>query len=66
MSRIRVVAQITLEGPAFFEGRNVSKEEAASAVLESLNDAYEEVIDGVTLDAVILSVEEVGDVHNQA
>lgn len=66
MGRIRVVTRVTLEGPDTYEGRKVSKEEAAQSVLESFNEAFEELIDGATLDCVILSVEEVGDVRNQA
>lgn len=66
MGRIRVVTRVTLEGPDTFEGRKISKEEAAQATLESINEAYESVVDGVTLDAVILSVEEISDVRNQA
>lgn len=66
MGRIRVVTRVTLEGPDTHEGRKISKEEAANAVLESFNEAFDELIDDATLDAVILSVEEVGDVRNQA
>ncbi len=66
MGRIRVVTRVTLEGPDTYEGRKISKEEAAKAVLESFDDAFDELIDGATLDAVILSVDEVEDVRNQA
>lgn len=66
MGRIRVVTRVTLEGPDTFEGRKIAKEEAAQSVLESFNEAFDELIDGATLDAVILSVEEIPDVRNQA
>lgn len=64
MNKIKVVLKVELTGPIDFYGWKMTKEEASREALMIINDAFEGLTDGATLDVIIESVEEIKDVRN--